>query len=100
MLLPWQLYLGAGAALAGSAWFLNNTRDPRATDNSNEKAAPRPKSRRDELIEARDRVRRQLEILKSPQRGDDYTNFSAETANQMQKILEEIETELKERPRV
>jgi len=99
MLLPWQLYLGAGAALAGSAWFLNNTRDPRATDNSNEKAAPRPKSRRDELIEAHDRVRRQLEILKSPQRARDYTNFSAETASQLRKILEEIETELKERPR-
>jgi len=100
MFLPWQLYLGAGAALAGSAWFLNNTRDPRVTDGSNEKTRPHPKSRRDELIAVRDRVRRQLEILKSPQRGGDYTNFSAETASQLRKILEEIEAELKENPRV
>ena len=96
MSLAWQLYLGAGAALAGGAWFLSNTRDPQAADNSGKRIAPPPKTRRDELIEARERVRRQLEILKSPQRARDYTSFSAETAKQLQEILEKIETELKE----
>jgi hypothetical protein len=92
MMLPWQLYLGVGAALAGIAWLLINTHDPRIPA-----AVPTPpKTRRDELLDARARCHRQLEILKSPERSRDYTGFSAEAAERLQAILEEIEEELKE----
>jgi hypothetical protein len=98
MLLPWQLCLGMGATVAGGVWLLSNTRDPGVTDSSGGRLRPRPKTRHDELIETRERVRRQLDILNSPQRASDYTNFSADAARRLQEILEEIESELKEIP--
>src|SRR3954468_20155158 len=67
MLLPWQLCLGMGATVAGGVWLLSNTRDPGVTDSSGGRLRPRPETRHDELIETRERVRRQLDILNSPQ---------------------------------
>ncbi|HEY2009693.1 MAG TPA: hypothetical protein VGH23_11930 [Rhizomicrobium sp.] len=101
MFLAWQLWLGVSVVAAGCVWLLINTGDPRlpTTDGFGKPIAPPPKTRRDELLEARAQVRHQLEILKSPQRGSDYTSFSAEAAQKLQDILDGIEEELGENPR-
>jgi hypothetical protein len=101
MFLAWQLWLGVGAVLAGCAWLLTKTGDPHPppTDGFGKPIPPPPKTRRDELLEARARIQSQLAFLKSPQRGPDYTRFSAEAAQKLQDILDGIEEELNENPR-
>ena len=84
------------AAVAVMAWFIFRTGDPNAADrdSSGNPIVPRQRIRRDELIEARDRVTRQIEILKSPMRSGDYTRLSQEAVEKLQTVLDGIEEEL------
>ncbi|MGH7023184.1 MAG: hypothetical protein ACREEB_06285 [Caulobacteraceae bacterium] len=53
---------------------------------------PRKKSRREELIEARETVRRQIEILRNPARGRDFTPLSRQLVADLRATLRELET--------
>lgn len=90
------LYVAVAAAVAVIAWFIFRTGDPVAADrDSSGNPIPRPeRTRRDELVEARDRVRRQIEILQIPIQRRDYTQQSQEAVEKLQAILNGIEEEL------
>jgi hypothetical protein len=90
------LYVALAAIMAVTAWFIFRTGDPAAADrdSSGNPIVPRQRTRRDELIETRDRVTRQIEILKSPMRSRDYTRLSQEAVEKLQAILDAIEEEL------
>jgi hypothetical protein len=49
---------------------------------------------RERLIEARDRVRHQLNVLRNPARRSDYTRQSAQLAADLQLVLDELEAGL------
>jgi len=52
---------------------------------------PGRKTRREQLIEARATVRRQIEILRNPARGRDFTPLSARLVADLKATLKEIE---------
>jgi len=79
-----------------AVWFLGKTGDPNAGDDRGQIMKPPKPTRRDELVEARDRVRRQIEILQTPMRSSDYTGMSRQNIEKLQAVLEEIEAELKD----
>ena len=84
------------AVVTAAVWFLRKTGDPNTRDSFGQVIKPPKPTRRDELIEARDRVRRQIEILQSPTRNGLYTQMSRQNIEQLQAILEGIEAELKD----
>jgi len=90
MALPREYYVALAAVVAAVVWFIANTGNP-----SPPVQRPKP-TQRDELIETRDRIRRQIEILKSPMRSGDYTSLSQQAVERLQAVLEEIEDELKD----
>lgn len=53
-------------------------------------------TRRQQLIEARDRVRRQIEILRNPSRGRDFTPLSRELIANLKGVLAGLEQTLHE----
>ena len=53
-------------------------------------------TRRQQLIEARDRVRRQIEILRNPSRGRDFTPLSRELIANLKGVLSGLEQTLRE----
>ena len=79
-----------------AVWFLGQTGDPNTRDGVGQVIKPLKPTRRDELIQARDRVRRQIEILQTPMRSSDYTGMSRQNIEKLQAVLEEIEAELKD----
>lgn len=94
------VYFVIAATLLGAAgfWFIRETGDPTKPVDSifGEAIKPPPKTRRQELIEARDAVTRQIEILRSPVGGGLRTappNVSAEIA-ELQELLDRINREL------
>jgi hypothetical protein len=54
------------------------------------------KTEREQLIEARDRVCHQLDVLRNPARRADYTRQSARIAADLQLVLDELEASLAE----
>ena len=78
-------------AFVGIGFVLVRSGDPSRPDKG-EKAKPR--TRRDELLEARRQIRRQIEILTQPERGRDYTSYSHEGLKRLQALLQQIEDEL------
>jgi hypothetical protein len=75
-------------------WILRKTGSPVATDESGSVSARPPRTRRDELVEARDRLRRQIEILESPARRSDNGTYGWATLDRLREILQGIEAEL------
>jgi len=84
------------AVVTAGVWFLGKTGDPNARDTFGRIIKPPKPTRRDELIEARERVRRQIEILQAPMRSGLYTQMSRQNIEQLLAVLEEIESELKD----
>ena len=82
------IYVGLAALLALAVWFVYETRDPNKPDN------PPPRTRRDELIEARNKIRHQMRILRDPARSSDYTGYSREAMQKLMEALEAVEDEL------
>jgi hypothetical protein len=84
------------AVVTAAVWFLGKTGDPNTRDSFGQVIKPPKPTRRDELIKARDRVRRQIEILQTPMRSGDYTQMSRQNIERLQAVLEGIEAELKD----
>jgi hypothetical protein len=84
-------YLAIAAVVALLAWFVFKTGMAR---NSDHMAKSPEQIRRAELVETRKKIRRQIEILKSPSRSWDYTNLSRENVRKLQEILDGIDEEL------
>jgi hypothetical protein len=91
-MLPAGYYVALIAMVAVLAWVVFKSGNPDAP------IKPPERTRRDELIEARDRVRRQIEILETPARRSDYISLSRQNVERLQAVLKEIEDELKEQP--
>jgi hypothetical protein len=75
-------------------WLLRKTASPVADDESGSIARIVTRTRRDELMEARDRLRRQIEILESPARRSDNGTYGWATLDRLREILQGIEAEL------
>jgi hypothetical protein len=84
-------YLAIAAVVALLAWLVFKTGTAK---NSDQKIKSPEQIRRAELIETRKKIRRQIEILKSPSRSRDYTGYSHEALQRLQDILDGIEDEL------
>ena len=98
--LPIGYYVALIAVVAAVVWFLRKTGDPNGRDSFGQLIKHSERTRRDELIEARDRVRRQIEILESPVRLSDNTWQNKEALKRLREVLEGIESELaKSKPR-
>lgn len=83
------VYVGLAAVLALAIWFVFETRNPNKPDS------PPLRTRRDELIEARNKIRHQMRILREPARGSDYTGYSRDAMRKLTEALEAVEEELK-----
>jgi hypothetical protein len=87
------IYVGIAAIVAFAGWFVAKTRDPAKPEKIENDLNPAP-TRRHELFEARNRIRRQIELLDtSPHL---YGRPSDEARNELRSLLEDIESELKE----
>jgi hypothetical protein len=86
-------YVAIIAVVALLAWLVVKAGGSAKISDQETKSAER--TRRDELIETRKKIRRQIAILKSPSRGGDYTSYSREAGQRLQGILDEIEEQLK-----
>ena len=90
-----------GAVLLGMAgvWLIRETGDPAGSKERGHARTIKPvrQSRRDELLEGRAKIQRQIEVLQSPAGGPSYQNappdVSAEIA-ELQKLLDGINREL------
>ena len=77
-----------------AVWLLGKSGDPNTRDEFGQVIKPPKPSRHDELIEARDRIKRQLEILQTPIRSGDYTQLSRQNIEKLRAVLKGIEAEL------
>jgi len=95
--LPLYYALGAALLCLAAYWFLRETEDPTLPrDSFGEPIKPPPKTRHQELVEARDKVLRQMEILQSPM-GSGSRNAPPNVEYEMAElnaVLEEINAEL------
>jgi hypothetical protein len=92
--LPIGYYVAVIAVVASIVWILRKTGDPNGRDAFGQLIKRPERTRRDELIEARDRVRRQIEILESPARQSDNTWQNREALKRLREVLGGIESEL------
>ena len=94
-----DIFLIAAVLIPGAIWLIRFSGDPtKSKRGSFEKVAKPPtRTRRDELREARARIERQMEILRTPVGGPSYQNappsMSAELA-ELQEVLDGINREL------
>jgi hypothetical protein len=86
------IYVGIAAAIALAVWFVAKTRNP-AKPRGSEKARKGPLTRQQELFEARNRIRRQIEVLKMSPHA--YGAPSQDALRELQTLLQDIEAELK-----
>ena len=93
-------WLVIGMVTAVGIWLVLRGDNPAAQmlGSFGEKLMPRPRTRRDELREARRRVQRQLEILDSPVRKGDFNEVATDTRERLHAVLAEIEAELRTLP--
>jgi hypothetical protein len=88
-------YVAIAAIAVAIVWILFKAAPIRQKNDFDEIIPlPREKTRRDELMEARDRITRQIEILRSPVQGRDFTRLSRQNIEKLQAVLDEIEAEL------
>ena len=95
------LYLIGAAALVGTGcyWFFRETGDPSkpSADSIRIHVKPRTNPRHDELVEARARIERQLEILSAPAGGPSYQNAPPDLRaeiEELQAVLNGVNHEL------
>ena len=103
---PATYYYAVGFCLlcAAAYWFLRETDDPtRPIDSITGQPLaapkPRPPSRREELIAAREKIERQIEILQSPVGGGSLRNAPPNVEYEVAELgalLNEIDEELAE----
>jgi predicted lipid-binding transport protein (Tim44 family) len=86
------IYIGIAAVIALAIWFVAKTRNP-AKPQGSEKARKGPPTRQQELFEARNRIRRQIEVLKTSPHA--YGAPSQDALGELQNLLRDIEAELK-----
>jgi hypothetical protein len=87
------IYVGIAAALTLAIWFVMKARDPGRPEENENDPKPAP-TRRHELFEARNRIRRQIELLDTSPHV--YGRPSDEARSELQGLLQDIESELKE----
>jgi len=100
-MVPTATYYAIGICLfcAGAYWLLRESGDPaRPVDSiTGEYLDPPPKTRRQELTEARAKIQRQIEILHSPVRGGrNYEQYVEYELAELQALLDGIDEELAE----
>ena len=78
-------------AIAGIVLVLFKSGDPARLEPGQ---ITKPRTRRDELLGARRKIRGQIEILTNPMRGRDYTPYSQAALKELQDCLRRIEDEL------
>jgi hypothetical protein len=76
-----------------AVWFVAKTRDPGTSGKDENNPKPLP-TRRRELFEARNRIRRQIELLDTSPHT--YGRPSNHARKELQDLLQAIESELKE----
>jgi hypothetical protein len=97
MRLEYYYALGVVLLCLAAYWFLRETDDPTLpVDSFGKVIKPPPKTRHQELVEARDKVLRQIEVLRSPA-GSGLRNAPPNVEYEMAElnaVLEEINAEL------
>ena len=83
------IYVGIAAIVALAIWFVAKSGDP----GKPERTVKAPPTRQRELFEARNRIRRQIEVLKTSPHA--YGTPSRDALNELQSLLRDIEEELK-----
>lgn len=89
-------YTVIGLFVVGVIWVLLNARSALERDALGRIVKPQPQTRRDELIQARAKLERQIEILKTPSRARLYKNLSRQNIARLQTLLDQIKAEIGE----
>jgi hypothetical protein len=89
------IYVGIAALLLGGVWVIQHSQNP-----ADYGKAPKQKkipTRMDDLVEARQRLERQIEILECPAGGPSFRNAPPDTAaevKELKRVLSEVTQEL------
>ena len=86
------IYVGIAAVIALAVWFVVKTSEPGKQEQSRKVLKAHP-TRQQELFEARNRIRRQIEVLKTSPHA--YGASSQDALIELQNLLRDIEAELK-----
>jgi hypothetical protein len=89
------IYIGIAALLLGGVWVIQHSQNPADYGKApKEKKIP---TRMDELVEARQRLQRQIEILECPAGGPSYRNAPPDTdaeIKELKRVLSEVTQEI------
>jgi hypothetical protein len=99
MSLTRAIYVGIAAIFALAVWFVAKSGDPSKPERK-EKTSKVPPTRQQELFEARNRIRRQIEVLKTSPHAyglgaPSLGAPSRDALNELESLLRDIEEELK-----
>jgi hypothetical protein len=88
------VYVGIAAIVALAVWLVAKSGDPSKPERR-EKTLKASPTRQQELFEARNRIRRQIEVLKTSPHAYAIGTPSRDALNELQSLLRDIEEELK-----
>ena len=87
------VYVGLAALIALAVWFVAKTRDPAQPETREN--PPKALTRQQELFEARNRIRRQIEAFKTAPQAYAYGPSAREPElKELEALLHDIEAEL------